>query len=425
MTQKDFESAYFTMNEDDVRQYVLTQMTYFDKDAELEVNEIGDGNLNYVFLIKERKMNRSLIIKQAGPVARISDEFVVSPDRNRIEYDILKLQGESAPGLVPKVYHYDPIMNCMSMEDLSDHQIMRDALMEKKTFPNFADHITTFMVNTLLNTSDVVMNHKEKKALVKSFVNPDLCEISEDLVFTEPFYDCPRNDVFKGSKEVVENLIWSDEQLKLETAKLKFEFMTNAQSLIHGDLHTGSVFVTKDSTKIIDPEFAFYGPAGYDVGNVIANLIFAYMNGFVTIENEQDKKSYLAYLSQTIIEVVDLFKAKFEIAWRKADKERTAEYSGFYNYYMSRLLKDTAGTAGCELIRRTVGIAHVKDLTVIQNHEQRIYAETICLKAGKTFILERETFSTGEEFLNVVTKLLDKNKGAMNNGRVNNSIGEA
>ena len=35
--------------------------------------------------------------------------------------------------------------------------------------------------------------------------------------------------------------------------------MTNAQALIHGDLHTGSVFVKGDSTKVIDPEFAFMG----------------------------------------------------------------------------------------------------------------------------------------------------------------------
>ena len=34
--------------------------------------------------------------------------------------------------------------------------------------------------------------------------------------------------------------------------------MTNAQALLHGDLHTGSVFVRDDSTKVIDPEFAFY-----------------------------------------------------------------------------------------------------------------------------------------------------------------------
>lgn len=60
--------------------------------------------------------------------------------------------------------------------------------------------------------------------------------------------------------------------------------MTNAQALLHGDLHTGSVFVRKDSTKVIDPEFAFYGPMGYNVGNVMANLMFAWVNADVANE---------------------------------------------------------------------------------------------------------------------------------------------
>ena len=98
--------------------------------------------------------------------------------------------------VITQIYKFDSVMNCCVMEDLSDHVIMRKALMEHKQFPLFADHITTFLVSTLLLTSDVVMNQKEKKDLVKRFINQDLCEITEDLVYTEPFYDCSRNDVF-------------------------------------------------------------------------------------------------------------------------------------------------------------------------------------------------------------------------------------
>ncbi len=28
--------------------------------------------------------------------------------------------------------------------------------------------------------------------------------------------------------------------------------------------------------KVIDPEFSFYGPMGYDIGNVIGNLFFPF-----------------------------------------------------------------------------------------------------------------------------------------------------
>lgn len=34
--------------------------------------------------------------------------------------------------------------------------------------------------------------------------------------------------------------------------------------------------VTPASTQVIDPEFAFYGPMGFDVGAFLGNLILAY-----------------------------------------------------------------------------------------------------------------------------------------------------
>ena len=73
---------------------------------------------------------------------------------------------------------------------------------------------------------------------------------------------------------MVEKELYNDEKLKLEVAKLKYNFMTNAQSLLHGDLHTGSIFIKEGSLKVFDCEFGTYAPAGYDIGNVIANLIF-------------------------------------------------------------------------------------------------------------------------------------------------------
>ncbi|MCQ5146656.1 S-methyl-5-thioribose kinase, partial [Enterocloster bolteae] len=57
------------------------------------------------------------------------------------------------------------------------------------TFPGFAEDVSTFMVNTLLLSSDVVMDHKEKKELVKKFISPDLCDITEKLVLMEPYMD--------------------------------------------------------------------------------------------------------------------------------------------------------------------------------------------------------------------------------------------
>jgi 5-methylthioribose kinase len=390
-------SCYFLMNTDDVIDYVKEKLTIFKEDAELTCEEIGDGNLNYVFRVVDEKHGDSVIIKQAGHTARISDEFKLSTDRMRIESNVLLLQDKLSPGLVPTVFLFDDVMSCCAMEDLSNYKIMRTALINHETFPAFADHITTFMVNNLLMTSDVVIEHKAKKELVKQYINTELCEITEDLVYTEPFYDNNhRNELTPGNEEWIQSTIYDDEELKLETAKLKFSFMNNAQALLHGDLHTGSIFIKKESTKVIDPEFAFYGPMGYDVGNVIANLFFAWANG-----NAHGNKDFTDWIEKTIEDVVDQFKEKFLYKWDQEVAELTAKQAGFKEWYLGEVLADTAAVTGLELTRRIIGLAKVKDITSITDSDKRLEAERICLTAAVRFIKQRSRFTDGKDFVAV------------------------
>jgi 5-methylthioribose kinase len=393
------------MKDEDVIVYAKEKLSIFAQNAVLESKEIGDGNLNYVFRVWEEATGKSVIIKQAGGEARISSDIKLSTDRTRIESEILVLEGKLAPGLAPEVYLYDSVMCTCCMEDLSDHVIMRTALMNHQKFPLFADHISTFMVNTLLLTTDVCMDHKEKKAAVKSYINPELCEISEDLVYTEPYNDiASRNNVFAPNKAFVQKELYGDTRLHLEVAKCKFEFMTHAQSLIHGDLHTGSIFITQESTKVIDPEFAFYGPAGYDIGNVIANMYFAWNNGNAVIEDEQEKLSFIGWVKESVKYIIDLFIEKYNKVFDTYVKDHMAKTPGFKEWYLSTILKDTAAVTGLELIRRTVGLANVKDITSINDVDKRVRAEQICILMGKDFIINRESFKSGQDFINTLER---------------------
>lgn len=396
-------STYFLMKPDDVVEYVRTQLDFFDSNADLTCKEIGDGNINYIFKVWDKNSDKSVIIKQAGVTARISEDFVLSTDRNRIESEILLLEHKLAPGLVPMIYKYDETMACCAMEDLSDHVIMRAALLKHETFPLFSDHISTFMVNTLLNTTDVVLDHKTKKEMVKKYINPELCEITEDLVYTEPFNDYKgRNDVFPPNLEWVKKNIYGDQDLRLEAAKLKFDFLTNAQALIHGDLHTGSIFIKPNSTKIIDPEFAFYGPIGYDTGNIVANLIFAWVNGDATIMDNSKKNQFCGWVETAIVDTIELFKEKFILAWKANVNEISAKEPGFMEWYLEMIMRDTAAVAGLELSRRTLGLAHVKDITSISDEYARLRAERICLTVAKEYIKKRESYKSGKDFLSTL-----------------------
>ena len=88
-----------------------------------------------------------------------------------IESQVLQLHYDLSQGLVPKVYGFDSEMYAVIMEDLFNFRIMRYGLLDYVSYPNFAEQITDYMVRTLLLTSDVVMDHKEKKELVKRYIN--------------------------------------------------------------------------------------------------------------------------------------------------------------------------------------------------------------------------------------------------------------
>ncbi|WP_028829942.1 S-methyl-5-thioribose kinase [Proteocatella sphenisci] len=401
--------TYFLMNENEVLEYVREKLDIFAKDAVLTSKEIGDGNLNYVFRVKEEATGKSVIVKQAGGEARISADIKLSTDRTRIEAEILKKQGEMAPGLVPEVYLYDAVMCSCAMEDLYDYTIMRTALMNHEKFPHFADHISTFMVNTLLGTTDICVEHKAKKDDVKNYINPELCEISEDLVYTEPFNNIGnRNNVFPPIADFVQKELYEDKVLHLEAAKCKFEFMNNAQSLIHGDLHTGSIFINEHSTKIFDPEFAFYGPMGYDIGNVVANMFFAWNNGNFTIENEAEKADFTAWVEQSVEETIDMFIGKYNKFYDANVKDHMAKTPGFKEWYLDSILRDTASVTGLELARRIVGLANVKDITSISDENKRAAAEKICIITAKNLILNRDNFKTGKDFTRALKEAVAK-----------------
>lgn len=390
--------TYFLMTTEDAIEYAKVKVPQMEWDSgSMTCREIGDGNLNYVFKVTDDR-GHSVIIKQAGGVARISEDMKLDTDRNRIESEILVLQGKLAPGYVPEIYFYDTVMSACGMQDLSDHEIMRTAMLEHKIFPKFADQISTFMAQVLMGTTDVVMDHQEKKDLQRKFINPELCDISEALVYTEPYNDeLHRNNVFAPIADFVKEKLYNDEELHCEVAKLKMDFMTKAQSLIHGDLHTGSIFINEDSTMVFDPEFCFYGPMGYDIGNVIANMIFAWANGDVYGNSE-----FCTWVEEVIVDVVNLTMEKLRIYYEEHVTDTMCKSETYKNYYLDTILADTSAVTGLELIRRIVGMANVKDITSIKDEQKRARAEKICITAAIDFIKNRETKKCGKCFLNTL-----------------------
>lgn len=386
-------SEHFLMNAEETKKYSKEVARYFTAEEELETIEIGDGNINYVFKIWNPKTGKSLIIKQADKFLRSSGR-PLDINRNRIEAEILKIEGTLAPSFVPQIYHYDEIMCALSMEDISEYKNLRTELLNGKTFPHLADNISTFLADTLLPTTDLVIDRADKKERVRRFINKELCDITEDLVFTEPYYNYKnRNIILKENEDFVENKLYKNERLKAEVGILRDAFMNHAQALIHGDLHSGSIFANEKGIKVIDPEFAFYGPMGYDVGNVIGNLFFSWANKYYT---EGNNSEFLCWIEGAIKDTLNLFVEKLSA---KYDTLVTFNLynSYFKEHYISEVVADSLGYAGTEIIRRVVGDSKVLEVTNVKNLEQRIPLERALIKIGSSLIMNRYRFTTGSD----------------------------
>lgn len=394
-------SQYHPLTEAEAIEIARSFHEVFPTGEELVSREIGDGNLNLVFHITQPATGRSLIIKQALPYAKVVGEsWPLSLDRAKIESEALVMQGELAPGLTPRVYKTDTDLALTVMEDLSDHVIMRRGLIEGGVYPKFAEHISEFMARALFFTSDLGMNQQEKKRLVQSFINPDLCKITEDLIFQDPYFDVDTNSIEDHIRDAAE-AIWKNEALLLEVAHLREKFLTHAQALLHGDLHTGSIFITPQSTKVIDPEFAYYGPIGFDVGAVIANLLLNYASQEHWSADADARRDRRAYLLGTIREIWNLFEEKFRKLWNEHGVDRVSRAPGYQDDYMRRLLQDTIGFAGAKTVRRIYGLSHVADIDTIPDAAARERAQRMALAIGTGLIMRNRQAESIEDVIRI------------------------
>lgn len=403
---KDF-SEFFLMSTEDVKRYAVEVLGKFAPDEATECVEIGDGNINYVFKVRSKVDGHSVVVKQADKLLRSSGR-PLDTYRNKIEAHILQLEGELAPGYVPEVYRYDETMCALSMEDISAYGNLRHELMANHVYSHLSETLSTFLANTLLPTTDLVLPSAEKKKRVKFFINPELCDITEDLVLSEPYMSTPYNErnkniIFPGNEEFVETFLYNDDELHAEIAELRDRFMNDAQALIHGDLHSGSIFANENGIKVIDPEFAYYGPMGYDIGNVIGNLFFSWANKVYTMPYETEA---INALEKTIAETFDKTSEKLLAKYDELVTFELYKTEAFKFRYIDGVMADSLGYAGTEIIRRVVGDSKVMEVTKVTDPAQRIPMERALIKLGIALIKQRYEISCGAAVTNMFKLIL-------------------
>ena len=402
---------YKELNKESVLEYVKgvkELVDFFGTDTFL-VDEIGDGNLNYVYKISSvNEPQKTLILKQAVPYLRcVGEEFPLG--RERMTYEIRALQKFYSifPNFVPKIYHSSEDMSLVVMEYLGEHIIMRKGLIDKVVYENFSNHISTYMAAMLFYTSSLSLSSTEKRALMDKFnSNTELCKLTEDLVFSFAFMEHETNDNenVKGNPDAEK--LFSDMELKERVLELKYKFMTQSDALLHGDLHTGSIMINESETFVIDPEFAFVGPFGFDVGALLANLANNYIHHIVVTKD----KEYQEWLLKTIKEVLEKFSEKFLDFWKEHRNSALmvdgyldeATLDGYKKRFVKNIIKESVGFAGCKMGRRVYGVAGVEEIRGIQDKVLRTEAEALALKIARVFVMEYDEIESIDEIVEMI-----------------------
>jgi 5-methylthioribose kinase len=387
--------------------------------ASWSITEVGDGNLNLVFIVKGDR--GGVAVKQALPYVRLVGESWPLPlSRAHYEYLALSRQAQLAPGLVPALLHHDEALALTVMELLEPHIIMRKGMVAGTQYPGFASDITTFMARTLFFTSDLALSAADKKEAIADFAgNHALCKITEDLIFTDPYRVAVQNHWTVPYLNTLAASLRADLELHIAISRLKLKFMASPEALIHGDLHTGSVMVTEGQTRVIDPEFAFYGPMGFDVGAVLANLLMAYFASSGHERSPGDRRAFEGWVLETVEEVWNEFARKFLDLWRAgaagdaypaslfAGEKGAARLEAERQAYMQRLFADTVGFAAAKTIRRIFGLAHNIDFELIEDPRRRAISEARAVRLARTMMLEAGAFPTIADVTAAARKLRD------------------
>lgn len=404
-------AAYTALTPDTVREYLASRHEIAARlggtAAQWSTREVGDGNLNLVFIVQGPL--GSVVVKQALPYVRLVGESWPLPlSRSHFEYLALLEQARWVRRFVPALYHADSQMALIVMEHLAPHVVLRKGLVRGIRYPEVARHLGTFLAHTLYFTSDLHLPAEEKKKRMEQFLgNTAMCRISEDLIFDEPYFAAPMNRHTSPQLDANAAALRGDGALKLAVQEMKWCFQNCCESLVHGDLHTGSVMVTDLDTRVIDPEFAFYGPMGFDIGAIIGNLLIAYLSQPGHEKTPGERRAFQAYLLAQTQSLWETFRHTFSQLWR--DHVADARGGGIYqprlnvdtpdllqraiDARLSAIWDQALGFAGSKIIRRIIGLAHVEDFEAIADPDQRARCEANALRLARDLLVQRSGFS--------------------------------
>jgi len=382
------------------------------------VHEVGDGNLNLVFIV--RGANASVCVKQALPYVRVAGtSWPMTLERAFFEASYYSAVAPYVDGLIPRVYHYDAELYCTVMECLSPHIILRQGLIAGRRYPKVARDVGEYIARASFFTSDLARPFEPKMDGIALFArNKELVRITVDLVFCDPYRRSERNRHTSPQLDEIVADLRADGRLKVAAAHFGRKFLNEVQALVHGDLHSGSVMVTESDTRVIDPEFAFYGPIGFDLGAFLGNLLLSWYSQPGHATRQDTRADYQEWILEQVATFWESFRSNFIALWAEnphgdvlptsmfVRPEEAVMLEAARSAFLDGLFADMLGFGACKMIRRIVGFAHVIDFDRIEDAAMRARCEAGALAMARTLLTHPAQFHSIQDVIDAVPRMV-------------------
>ena len=261
-----------------VSSYVAERASVIDQispHSPLTATPIGGGNLNFAWRVSDTA-GKSVFVKQApNYVAFLGPGGMpLASSRMLLEVAVFEewkeILGQAAAArFLPEIYFFDNVNMVFVMEYLDTYMLLDRKMVHGQSGGlevAVAEALGEFMGLAHAASHCSLVSPQRVKELETAFENRAMRDIQLDFVFTKAYQDpasgLRTDDAFRG-----------------EVEKLKAAYrgeILESRVLCHGDLHPGSVMVeSSGAVKIIDPEFAIYGPPGLDVGSLLSGIVLA------------------------------------------------------------------------------------------------------------------------------------------------------
>jgi 5-methylthioribose kinase len=294
----------------------------------------GEGNMNFVARIYTQK--RSIIIKQANPYVQRYPQIPAPPERVLVEaefYHTIQVYEDLATSM-PTLIGIDATNHVIALQDMGASTDCIFLYQKGKSFGvTELKQLVEFLNKLHAIPFNQIANYSKNLALRK---------LNHEHLFIYPFIENNGFDLdqVQAGLQQIALTYKSDDMLKRKVSELGEIYLSQGNTLVHGDFYPGSWLKTKNGLKIIDPEFSFVGRRETELGIFIAHLKMS------EASNEQFDK------------VMSNYQAGKDFNWKMC-----------YQF------------AGIEIMRRIIGLAQLPlDLTLEEKNNILKEAHSYILK---------------------------------------------